>query len=178
MARTGSGRAERVLARMVATADACADALDASAPGDSAEAIAAARHTLAHLQGSTTLRGQQAGDVLVSLVAACRRTGTPLPEGALALAVRALAADLELRHGGHTIEMRIPPMAAAQVAALGDGPTHTRGTPPNVVETDPETWFDLATGRVSWQHAVDTGLVSVSGSHATDVAAYLPIARP
>ena len=37
------------------------------------------------------------------------------------------------------------PVAAVQAVA---GPRHTRGTPPNVVETDPETWFKLATGRL------------------------------
>ncbi|MER7765177.1 sterol carrier family protein, partial [Streptomyces sp. NPDC097619] len=35
------------------------------------------------------------------------------------------------------------------VPAADDG-THTRGTPPNVVETDPLTWIRLATGRTNW----------------------------
>ncbi|WP_258040433.1 sterol carrier family protein, partial [Streptomyces sp. SM9] len=39
---------------------------------------------------------------------------------------------------------RVPPYAVVQCVA---GPRHTRGTPPNVVETDPLTWVRLAAGR-------------------------------
>jgi hypothetical protein len=39
--------------------------------------------------------------------------------------------------------VRIPPVAAVQCLP---GPVHTRGTPPNVVETDPLTRIRLATG--------------------------------
>ena len=46
------------------------------------------------------------------------------------------------------------PVAAVQAVA---GPRHTRGTPPNVVETDALTWFRLATGRLGWDEAVRAG---------------------
>jgi hypothetical protein len=45
---------------------------------------------------------------------------------------------------------RGPDSVAAVLRALdadaAPGPVHTRGTPPNVVETDPLTWIRLATG--------------------------------
>ena len=45
----------------------------------------------------------------------------------------------------------MPPFVAVQAIA---GPRHTRGTPPNVVETDPVTWLRLATGRRDFAAAV------------------------
>jgi hypothetical protein len=54
------------------------------------------------------------------------------------------------------------------------GPTHTRGTPPNVVETDPLTFLRLATGRISWADAVLTGSVQASGLRA-DLSGVLPL---
>jgi len=55
-----------------------------------------------------------------------------------------------------------------------DGPRHTRGTPPNVVETDPLTWIRLATGRLAWADAVQSAAVRASGPRA-DLAEYLPL---
>ena len=63
------------------------------------------------------------------------------------------------------------PVAAVQVVA---GPRHTRGTPPNVVETDPLTWIRLATGRLGWAEAVRNGAVRASGARA-DLSEYLPL---
>ena len=68
--------------------------------------------------------------------------------------------------------MRIPPVAAVQCLP---GPVHTRGTPPNVIETDPLTWIRLAAGRLGWAEAVRSGAVHASGPRA-DLAAYLPLA--
>ena len=65
----------------------------------------------------------------------------------------------------------MPPYGAVQ---CGEGPRHTRGTPPNVVETDPVTWLLLATGRLRWADAVAAGRVTASGSRA-DISSYLPI---
>ena len=79
-----------------------------------------------------------------------------------------LLADL---HPGRVLEVRIPPVAAVQCLP---GPVHTRGTPPNVVETDPVTWIRLATGRLGWAEAVGSGAVHASGPRA-DLAAYLPL---
>ena len=65
----------------------------------------------------------------------------------------------------------MPPFVAVQAI---EGPRHTRGTPPNVVETDPITWLRLATGRFAFADAVAAGLVRASGSRA-DLADQLPL---
>ena len=89
----------------------------------------------------------------------------------LRAAARYLLALLASRHPGRVLEVRIPPVAAVQCLP---GPVHTRGTPPNVVETDPVTWIRLACGRIGWADAVATGVVQASGPRA-DLAACLPL---
>jgi hypothetical protein len=89
----------------------------------------------------------------------------------LRAAARYLLQLLAARHPGRVLEVRIPPVAAVQCLP---GPVHTRGTPPNVVETDPLTWVRLATGRLGWADAVGSAAVHASGSRA-DLAAYLPL---
>jgi hypothetical protein len=88
---------------------------------------------------------------------------------AVRLSLRALAADAP----GRSVEVRVPPFAAVQCV---EGPRHTRGTPPNVVETDPRTWLELATGRLQWTDAVEAGRVSASGTRA-DLTRWLPIVK-
>lgn len=80
-------------------------------------------------------------------------------------------AVLAARAPGHAVEVRVPPYAAAQVV---EGTRHTRGTPPAVVETDPATWIDLATGDLTWDEATRAGRVRASGERA-DLAPYLPL---
>ncbi|GIG40312.1 sterol carrier family protein [Cellulomonas phragmiteti] len=77
---------------------------------------------------------------------------------------------------GNSVEVRVPPDGAVQAVA---GPRHTRGTPPNVVETDPATWLALAAGDVTWDAAVASGRVHASGERA-DLSHLLPLqaARP
>ena len=89
----------------------------------------------------------------------------------LRAAARYLLQLLATRHPGRVLEVRIPPVAAVQCLS---GPAHTRGTPPNVVETDPLTWVRLATGRLGWADAVGSAAVHASGPRA-DLAAYLPL---
>jgi hypothetical protein len=89
----------------------------------------------------------------------------------LRAAARYLLQLLATRHPGRVLEVRIPPVAAVQCLP---GPAHTRGTPPNVVETDPVTWVRLATGRLGWADAVASAAVHASGPRA-DLAAYLPL---
>lgn len=72
---------------------------------------------------------------------------------------------------GRTVEVRVPPYGVVQCV---DGPRHTRGTPPNVVETDPDTWLSLATGRLAWADGVRSGAVRASGTRA-DLAELLPL---
>jgi hypothetical protein len=86
-------------------------------------------------------------------------------------AARYLLQLLATRHPGRVLEVRIPPVAAVQCLP---GPVHTRGTPPNVIETDPVTWVRLATGRLGWADAVGSAAVHASGPRA-DLAAYLPL---
>ena len=98
----------------------------------------------------------------------------PLLRAALGRCTRTLAALLPARYPGRSLEVRIPPYAAVQCATGGPGPTHTRGTPPNVVETDPLTFLRLATGRLSWAEALASGAVHASGLRA-DLSAALPL---
>jgi Bacterial SCP ortholog len=92
----------------------------------------------------------------------------------LATAVRLSLRALAQLAPGNSVEVRVPPFAVVQCVA---GPRHTRGTPPNVVQTEAATWLRLATGRLRWADAVDAGQVSASGARAGEVAALLPIVR-
>lgn len=93
---------------------------------------------------------------------------------ALAAAARTLTAILAAQHPGRSVEVRVPPYAAVQCGVGDPGPTHTRGTPPNVVETDATTFLRLATGRASWADAVSAGRVHASGLRA-DLSGVLPV---
>jgi hypothetical protein len=86
-------------------------------------------------------------------------------------AVKQSLALLTERAPGRAIEVRIPPYAAVQ---CGDGPTHTRGTPPNVIEMNAETWLALASGERSWADAMSAGLINASGVRA-DLTELLPL---
>jgi uncharacterized protein (TIGR03083 family) len=95
----------------------------------------------------------------------------PLCRAALADAARALAEMLAARAPGRSVELRVPPFVAVQAV---EGPRHTRGTPPNVVETDPLTWIRLATGRALFAQAIEDGHVRASGRRA-DLSPHLPV---
>jgi hypothetical protein len=89
----------------------------------------------------------------------------------VALASRYLLEQLAEEAEGHTVEVRVPPFGAVQAV---DGPRHTRGTPPNVVEMDAATWIALATGSLEWEVAVAELRVTASGSRAS-LADHLPL---
>ena len=89
----------------------------------------------------------------------------------LATAVRFTLEQLAARAPGHTLEVRVPPYGVTQCL---QGPRHNRGTPPNVIETDAETWLALATGALSWQQALQSGAVHASGERA-DLTGLLPV---
>lgn len=91
--------------------------------------------------------------------------------GALAISTRTLAEILAAQAPGRSVELRVPPFVAVQAVA---GPRHTRGTPPNVVETDPLTWLRVATGRLTFAEAVTNGQIRASGNRA-DLTAHLPV---
>jgi hypothetical protein len=93
------------------------------------------------------------------------------PRAVLGAAVRTTARWLAQQVPGRSVELRVPPHVAVQ---LVPGPRHTRGTPPNVVETDAATWLRLATGQLGWDEAVGQGRVSASGNRA-DLSTHLPL---
>jgi hypothetical protein len=95
------------------------------------------------------------------------------PRAVLGAAVKTTARWLAQQVPGRSVELRVPPHVAVQCI---EGPRHTRGTPPNVVETDAATWLRLATGQLSWADAVADGKVVASGNRA-DLSRFLPL-RP
>ncbi|RVW06481.1 sterol carrier family protein [Rhodococcus spongiicola] len=92
----------------------------------------------------------------------------------LAAAVRLSARTLEHTAPGSSVEVRVPPFVVVQCI---EGPRHTRGTPPNVVETDPRTWLLMVTGRLGFDDAAAAGSLDVSGSRAREVGHWLPLLR-
>ncbi len=106
--------------------------------------------------------GRQAVAELKALVAA----GGTLPtaqDANFACAVRFLLEELASIAPGNSVEVRVPPLGATQCI---EGPRHTRGTPPNVVEMSPEVWFGLATGGLDWAAAASAGKIHASGVRA------------
>ncbi len=110
----------------------------------------------------------------VSAVADWLRDGScPAPgRDALAAAVRLTARTLADVAPGASVEVRIPPFAAVQCVS---GPRHTRGTPPNVAETDPRTWLLLATGLLPLEAAKAAGRLTLSGPRAGEIGHWLPL---
>ena len=88
------------------------------------------------------------------------------------MAVRYLLEELAEVAPGNSVEVRVPPLGATQCI---EGPRHTRGTPPNVVEISPKVWFDLALGTLTWDQALTEHKVSASGVRAS-LAEVLPLA--
>jgi hypothetical protein len=114
---------------------------------------------------------QQAAD---AIAAASGNGDGDVDRSQIGSAVRVTLAWLAQTNPGRSVEIRVPPYAAVQAVA---GPTHTRGTPPNVVETDGATWLALVAGRLTWSDAVAGGLVRASGSRA-DLSSLLPLQQP
>lgn len=99
--------------------------------------------------------------------------GASVDRSTLALAVRYTLQLLAEQAPGGTVEVRVPPHGAVQCV---EGPKHTRGTPPNVIETDASTWLALAVGDLSWGEARESGRVHASGQRA-DLSGQLPVLR-
>jgi hypothetical protein len=111
--------------------------------------VGMARAKIPDAEGGSAVRAALAGEV---------------PRETTAMAVRYLLQLLAERAPGNTVEVRVPPFGAVQCIP---GPRHTRGTPPNVIETDPKTWLALAAGDLSWQEGVESGAVHASGQRAS-----------
>jgi hypothetical protein len=95
----------------------------------------------------------------------------PVPRAVLATAVRYTLEEVTARAPGNSVEVRVPPFGVTQCV---EGPRHTRGTPPNVIECDAATWLAMATGELSWAEAVAAGKVAASGLRA-DLSGLLPL---
>ncbi|MBN6191034.1 MULTISPECIES: sterol carrier family protein [Microbacterium] len=113
------------------------------------------------------------GRAALDAVRAAEAAGERPPRTSLATAVRYLLQLLDEKAPGNSVEVRVPPFGAVQVI---QGPRHTRGTPPNVVEMDAATWIAVATGAEAWTAAAESGRVHASGTRA-DLAGVLPL-RP
>ncbi|KUM79718.1 maleylpyruvate isomerase family mycothiol-dependent enzyme [Streptomyces curacoi] len=140
----------------------------ADAPGDRLLAARTGAMTLADYLVTRTVELVVHTD---DLNAAVPGLGIPHDRQALAACTRLLADALAAKAPGGSTEVRIPPYAVVQCV---EGPRHTRGTPPNVVETDPLTWIRLATGRTGWREALAQAKVSASGERA-DLGGLLPL---
>ncbi len=132
------------------------------------------RSALGHPPFAGPITPPGVGQASLAAVAAASRAGQQPQRAALRAAVSYTLDLLAERAPGRSVEVRIPPLAAVQCVP---GPRHTRGTPPNVVETDPLTWLELATGQLAWSAAVASARVRASGQRA-DISAYLPLVSP
>jgi putative sterol carrier protein len=77
--------------------------------------------------------------------------------------VKTILAKISKIAPGHAVELRIPPYSAIQCV---EGPKHSRGTPPNVVEMSAEVLLDIAGGKINWTDAISDGRISASGERS------------
>jgi len=88
--------------------------------------------------------------------------------------VKEILAKISNLAPGHAVELRIPPYSAIQCV---DGPKHTRGTPPNVVEMSAEVLFDISSGTITWHEAISDGRISASGERSDLTDVFLQLAN-
>ena len=88
--------------------------------------------------------------------------------------VKEVLAKISKLAPGHAVELRIPPYSAIQCV---EGPKHTRGTPPNVVEMSAEVLFEIAGGKITWQEAISDGRISASGERSDISALFQQLAN-
>lgn len=175
-------RADTDIAGWAAALPGLADVADADARAGAADLAAAVTRARAALEnadekrvvqqrtGAHTLHDAVRFRIIEGVVHG-RDLGIDPDPIAQRLAVKALVEVLVARAPGHAVELRIPPYTALQIV---EGPRHTRGKPPNVVELGPTAFLDLATGRASWADALHDGRVRASGDRA-DLSALLPL---
>ncbi|WP_207947867.1 sterol carrier family protein [Occultella glacieicola] len=104
-------------------------------------------------------------------LSAWRAGGARTAPAEVRTAVRYCLEELGEVAPGNSVEVRVPPAGVVQAI---EGPRHTRGTPPNVVEMDGQTWLGLATGELTWADQVAAGRVRASGQRA-DLTGVLPL---
>lgn len=87
----------------------------------------------------------------------------------LAKAVRLSVRTLGQIAPGNSVEVRVSPFVAVQCI---EGPRHTRGTPPNVLEMPPHTWLRVAVGL---EALVGNPSIDASGTRVYEVEKWLPL---
>jgi hypothetical protein len=138
--------------------------------------MAVARRRIAVDEGRAALAAwlnanTAAPDSADAAVSAVPEPVAAVPRNTLATAVRYSLEEVSARAPGNSVEVRVPPFGVTQCV---EGPRHTRGTPPNVIECDAATWLAMVGGLLSWADAVDAGRVAASGLRA-DLSGLLPL---
>jgi hypothetical protein len=138
--------------------------------------VAVARRRIDPADGQAALSQWAAGavppsDAAPAAVPAAVPAASAVPRSVIATAVRYSLEEVTARAPGNSVEVRVPPFGVTQCV---EGPRHTRGTPPNVIECDAATWLAMVTGQLSWADAVSAGRVAASGLRA-DLSALLPL---
>jgi hypothetical protein len=128
--------------------------------------LAVSRRRIDIEEGRAALAAWLEAGVLASGVPA-----SGVPRAVTATAVRYSLEEVTARAPGNSVEVRVPPFGVTQCV---EGPRHTRGTPPNVIECDAATWLAMVTGKLSWADAVASGKVAASGLRA-DLSELLPL---
>jgi hypothetical protein len=138
--------------------------------------MAVARRRIAVDEGRAALAAwlnanTAAPDFADAAVSAAPEPVAAVSRNTLATAVRYSLEEVSARAPGNSVEVRVPPFGVTQCV---EGPRHTRGTPPNVIECDAATWLAMVGGLLSWADAVDAGRVAASGLRA-DLSGLLPL---
>ena len=133
--------------------------------------MAIARRRIEPAAGQAALNEWAAGAVPPSDAVPAAPDAVAVLRSVIATAVRYSLEEVTARAPGNSVEVRVPPFGVTQCV---EGPRHTRGTPPNVIECDAATWLAMVTGRLSWADAVSAGRVAASGLRA-DLSALLPL---
>jgi hypothetical protein len=115
----------------------------------------------------------EVADLRIAAASLARDPAAEVPRTQLAAAARTVCALLGARYPGGTVELRVPPFAAVQLG-IGERGRHTRGTPPNVVQTDAVTLLRLAAGTLGWTDAVSAHTIHASGIRS-DLAEVFPL---
>jgi len=179
------GKADTDVAGWAAALPALAGLADADAHDPAAPSLATAvplvrpvlhaadpTHVVTQRTGTHTVADAVLFRLIESVVHGLDLPAPVPPHGkAQSIVVRTLAGILVARAPGRSVEVRVPPHTAVQCV---EGPRHTRGTPPNVVECDPVAFIELCTGRTAWADAVADGRVRASGERA-DLSPWLPL---
>ncbi|WLQ07327.1 sterol carrier family protein [Arthrobacter oryzae] len=133
--------------------------------------MAVSRRRIDIEEGRAALAAWLEAGVPASGVPASGVPASGVPRAVTATAVRYTLEEVTARAPGNSVEVRVPPFGVTQCV---EGPRHTRGTPPNVIECDAATWLAMATGQLSWADAVASGKVAASGLRA-DLSELLPL---